>query len=544
MIMRDSEIKTLFAKADEQVHVDEIRKQKTYHAMIDEMEKQRTPMMSTKNILFHQFWYMDKLFFAVYGVLICLGIIFITALQYTGLNQNEMITVCMVGAGILSITSISVIDKLFFGKMAELGESCYFNTKQCVAAWLVLSGMINVMILFLIAGYLNYHWRVGLLRVGLYILTPYLVSSITALGILSMETRGKNSSLFGMSAIFLSISYGVIGSIPRALFVTTLWIWAVALLVSGLLFVMQIKNGKRRSIMHELKLMDVQKKYKDKEAVRKFNYSFTNGVYGLLGENGAGKTTLMRLICGVLQPTGGSIYCDNIEIASMGAEYRRLLGYLPQDFGYYGDFTAERFLRYMAALKALPEDYADSRIDELLDMVELKNVKKKKLKTFSGGMIRRIGIAQALLNNPEILILDEPTAGLDPKERVRFRNVISSLGKNRMVLLSTHIVSDIDYIADRILIMKNGELIQEGTEKEITDKVEGCVWKCIVSEKEAGQITSSFIVSNMRSSGENVELRIVSERQPVAGAENVESTLEDAYLYHTQITGGEKNATL
>lgn len=209
--------------------------------------------------------------------------------------------------------------------------------------------------------------------------------------------------------------------------------------------------------MHELKLMDVQKKYKDKEAVRKFNYTFTNGVYGLLGENGAGKTTLMRLICGVLQPTRGSIYCDNIEIDSMGAEYRRLLGYLPQDFGYYGDFTAERFLRYMAALKALPEDYADSRIDELLDMVELKNVKKKKLKTFSGGMIRRIGIAQALLNNPEILILDEPTAGLDPKERVRFRNVISSLGKNRMVLLSTHIVSDIDYIADRILIMKNGK---------------------------------------------------------------------------------------
>jgi ABC-2 type transport system ATP-binding protein len=163
--------------------------------------------------------------------------------------------------------------------------------------------------------------------------------------------------------------------------------------------------------MHELKLMDVQKKYKDKEAVRKFNYTFTNGVYGLLGENGAGKTTLMRLICGVLQPTGGSIYCDNIEIASMGAEYRRLLGYLPQDFGYYGDFTAERFLRYMAALKALPEDYADSRIDELLDMVELKNVKKKKLKTFSGGMIRRIGIAQALLNNPEILI--------DSKNRIR-----------------------------------------------------------------------------------------------------------------------------
>ena len=267
--------------------------------------------------------------------------------------------------------------------------------------------------------------------------------------------------------------------------------------------------------MHELKLMDIEKRYKDKEAVRKFNYTFVNGVYGLLGENGAGKTTLMRLICGILKPTTGNIYCDNIEIASMGAEYRKLLGYLPQDFGYYDEFTAERFLRYMAALKALPKEYADSRIEELLDLVELKNKKKKKLKTFSGGMIRRIGIAQALLNDPEILILDEPTAGLDPKERVRFRKVISSLGKNRIVLLSTHIVSDIDYIADKILIMKNGELIQEGTEKKIIEKVEGHVWKCVVSEKEAERIENLYIVSNMRNSGENVELRIISDRKSV-----------------------------
>ena len=296
--------------------------------------------------------------------------------------------------------------------------------------------------------------------------------------------------------------------------------------------------------MHELKLMDIEKRYKDKEAVRKFNYTFVNGVYGLLGENGAGKTTLMRLICGILKPTTGNIYCDNIEIASMGAEYRKLLGYLPQDFGYYDEFTAERFLRYMAALKALPKEYADSRIEELLDLVELKNKKKKKLKTFSGGMIRRIGIAQALLNDPEILILDEPTAGLDPKERVRFRKVISSLGKNRIVLLSTHIVSDIDYIADKILIMKNGELIQEGTEKKIIEKVEGHVWKCLVSEKEAERIENLYIVSNMRNSGENVELRIISKKQPVVNAKNVESTLEDAYLYHSQMMEGEKSATL
>lgn len=296
--------------------------------------------------------------------------------------------------------------------------------------------------------------------------------------------------------------------------------------------------------MHELRLTDVQKKYKAKEAVRKFNYTFTNGVYGLLGENGAGKTTLMRLICGVLQPTEGNIYCDDIEISRMGVEYRGLLGYLPQDFGYYGGFTAERFLRYMAALKALPAEYADRRIDELLDVVELKNVKKKKLKTFSGGMLRRIGIVQALLNDPEILILDEPTAGLDPKERVHFRNVISSLGKNRMVLLSTHIVSDIDYIADRILIMKNGELLLEGTEKEIMERIKDCVWKCIVPQKEAEQIESNYIVSNMRNYGKNVELRIISQKSPTESAENVEGTLEDAYLYLSQVTGGERIATL
>ena len=294
--------------------------------------------------------------------------------------------------------------------------------------------------------------------------------------------------------------------------------------------------------MHELKLINVQKNFKDKEAVKSVNYSFTNGVYGLLGENGAGKTTLMRLVCGVLKPTSGKICCDEIEIASLGAGYRNLLGYLPQDFGYYGDFTAERFLRYMAALKALPQEYAESRIDELLDMVELKSVKKKKLKTFSGGMLRRIGIAQALLNDPRILILDEPTAGLDPKERVRFRNMISSLGKNRIVILSTHIVTDVDYIADRILIMKEGRIIKEGTEQEVRDHVEGSVWECTVSEREAGRLSSEFIVSNMRSAGENIMLRIISRRQPVEDAKNVETVLEDAYLYHTQM-GEEKNDT-
>ena len=296
--------------------------------------------------------------------------------------------------------------------------------------------------------------------------------------------------------------------------------------------------------MHELNLVDVQKRYREKDAVRGFTFTFTNGVYGLLGENGAGKTTLMRLICGILQPTNGSITCDNIRISDMGAEYRRLLGYLPQDFGYYGDFTAVRFLNYMAALKALPRGYAKGRVEKLLELVDLKDVKNKKLKTYSGGMLRRIGIAQALLNEADILILDEPTAGLDPKERVRFRNIISSLGKNRIVLLSTHIVSDIEYIADCILMMKNGELIRQGTENEMNADVQGYVWKCVVPECEVQRLNEKYVVSNLRNSGENVELRIVSDIQPTKNAETTEATLEDAYLYYTQVLRGKKNAVV
>ena len=230
-----------------------------------------------------------------------------------------------------------------------------------------------------------------------------------------------------------------------------------------------------------LKLDKVSKQYKDKKAVKEVSVCFERGVYGLLGENGAGKTTLMRMICGLLLPSGGQIYCDDRDIIKMGADYRMLLGYLPQDFGYYPDYTAWRFLMYMAALKALPEKFARNRISELLELVNLTEVKDKKLKTFSGGMLKRVGIAQALLNDPKILMLDEPTSGLDPKERVRFRNIISTLGKDRIILLSTHIVSDIEYIADEILIMKHGQLLISGKMEEIVSVAADKVWECTVS---------------------------------------------------------------
>lgn len=283
--------------------------------------------------------------------------------------------------------------------------------------------------------------------------------------------------------------------------------------------------------MHNLELIDLNKTYKTKAAVRDVNVGLEHGVYGLLGENGAGKTTLMRMLCGILEPTSGSILCDGIPIRQLGGDYRMLLGYLPQEFGYYKDFTALRFLHYMAALKALPEEYARDRIDELLELVGLSAEKKNKLKTFSGGMIRRIGIAQALLNDPEILVLDEPTSGLDPGERVRFRNIISSLGKNRLVLLSTHIVSDVEYIADKILLMKNGSLTHVGDESLLLNKAAGFVWKCLIPETDVDLLDRQYVISNLRHQRQAVELRIVSEEKPTPDAQLVEPTLEDAYLY-------------
>lgn len=220
----------------------------------------------------------------------------------------------------------------------------------------------------------------------------------------------------------------------------------------------------------ELVIDGLSKQYKNQTAVDCVSVRLRKGIYGLLGPNGAGKTTLMRMICGILKPTGGTISFDGTHVNE--ETYRSILGYLPQDFGYYPEFTGQDFLLYMAALKGITKLQAKQKAAEILQLVSLQEAAKKKIKSYSGGMKQRLGIAQALLNEPKLLILDEPTAGLDPKERVRFRNLIRELGKGSIVLLSTHIVSDIEHIADEVLMMRSGRIIYQGKWEEESGNLE------------------------------------------------------------------------
>ena len=289
----------------------------------------------------------------------------------------------------------------------------------------------------------------------------------------------------------------------------------------------------------KLQMVNVIRKFGDFCAVDDLNLTITNGVYGLLGVNGAGKTTLMRMICTLLPPTSGKILCDGKDIFKMDGEYRNSLGYLPQEFGFYPDFTVKDYLMYIASLKGIRSMIAGKRVKELLEQVGLAKSVNKKMKKLSGGMKRRAGIAQAMLNNPKILILDEPTAGLDPTERVRFRNLISELSEERIVILSTHIVSDVEYIANEIWLMKEGQIVQQGDLDHMLASMQENVYACEVLQAEATKMMKQFKVSNMKAERGMVELRIIADQPPIHGASVVEPTLEDVFLYYFGEKGGE-----
>lgn len=283
----------------------------------------------------------------------------------------------------------------------------------------------------------------------------------------------------------------------------------------------------------KLELKNLGKKYgKDNWAVDHVNLTLNNGVYALIGANGSGKTTLMRMIADVLFPTEGKILLDGEDIHTLDEDYRALLGYLPQNFGYYKDFSVKDFLLYMAALKGLDANFAKMRAADIAEQVNITEFYNQKMKTLSGGMRQRVGIAQALLNDPEILILDEPTSGIDPKERIRFRNLLAELAGERLVIYATHIVSDVSFLANNVLLMKDGVFKVNGTMEEALDTCRGKVWSATLDAVSAEALHKAYNVTAMNREGDNVAMKILADSAPCTDAVPADPTLDDLYLYY------------
>ena len=285
----------------------------------------------------------------------------------------------------------------------------------------------------------------------------------------------------------------------------------------------------------EIIIKNIRKEFKDKLAVDNFNATLNSGIYGLLGTNGAGKTTLMRILADVSNPSSGDILVNGESKSKLVDKYRDLIRYVPQNIGFYKNFTAEKFLYYVAALKGIDKKIEKSKVDELLKFVNLEKDRKRKIGKFSGGMKQRLGIAQALLNDPKILILDEPTAGLDPNERIRFKNLISQLSKDKIVILSTHIVSDIEFIANEILVMKEGKLVEKSSLEDILDIVRGKVYTLSVNEGDLENVQNKFKISSMMRTNNGICARVVGDNKPdIKEFKYIEEepNLEDVFLYY------------
>lgn len=280
----------------------------------------------------------------------------------------------------------------------------------------------------------------------------------------------------------------------------------------------------------ELKIENLYKSYRNKEALKNINITMESGTYGLLGENGAGKSTLMRILTTVDFQTKGKITFDGEDIINLDEKYRDIIGYMPQDYNIFPTFTAKDFLEYMGALKGIPKCELDKKIPEVLKFVNLDHVADKKVKSFSGGMKRRVGIAQAILNDPKILILDEPTAGLDPKERIRFSNIISAMSKDKIVILSTHILSDIEAIANDLIIIKSGELVEADNIDNLVEKIRGKVWETIVDQDIFNKISQERKVIHRKQEKQNIRVRYVGEEYEGVTSKPLEPSLEDYYV--------------
>jgi ABC-2 type transport system ATP-binding protein len=288
----------------------------------------------------------------------------------------------------------------------------------------------------------------------------------------------------------------------------------------------------------KLTIQNISKNYGKKQALNGVSFEMENGVYGLLGPNGAGKSTLIRILAGVMEASSGDILINGKNRKACDREYRSKLGYLPQSLDFYPEFSGLDYLRFVAALKGLKDDIAESKIKDLVEQVNLSRDIHRKCVNYSGGMKRRLGIAQALLNDPEILILDEPTAGLDPHERIKFRNLVSIFSRNRTVLLSTHIVSDIDSIARQTVMIKGGKVGRMESNQTFIDAMEGKVWLLKMTADELVGYQNSHIISNVIPMGERMEVRVVADERPSFDATNATPTLEDAYLYEFEAIGG------